>query len=73
MAVAVLACLSVWLKANPSATPADLLPEVIFVVSVALAEILSDRLAQKGWQVSKRHREMERRDGKGPSDKGQDA
>jgi UPF0042 nucleotide-binding protein len=30
--------------------------------SVTLAERLSEALAQDGWQVSKRHREMERRD-----------
>jgi RNase adapter protein RapZ len=29
--------------------------------SVCLAERLSDALAEKGWQVSKRHRELERR------------
>jgi len=30
--------------------------------SVFLAERLAETLAQAGWQVSKRHREMERRD-----------
>ena len=29
--------------------------------SVALTEILADRLARQGWQVSKRHRELDRR------------
>lgn len=41
--------------------------------SVAVTERLVSALAKDGWPVSKRHREMERRDGKGPSDKGQDA
>ncbi len=36
--------------------------------SVALTEILADRLANKGWQVSKRHRELDRK-----QDAGQDA
>lgn len=31
--------------------------------SVALTEILADRLAKKGWQVSKRHRELDRKGG----------
>lgn len=31
--------------------------------SVTMAEKLSDALAQDGWQVSKRHRELERQDG----------
>ena len=34
--------------------------------SVALAETLAASLAQDGWPVSIRHREMERRDGTGP-------
>ncbi|MFA5537981.1 MAG: RNase adapter RapZ [Gemmobacter sp.] len=33
--------------------------------SVAMAEKLADRLAEAGWQVSKRHRELERRDAPG--------
>ena len=39
--------------------------------SVAVAERLVSALAQDGWQVSKRHREMERRDGQTPENKGQ--
>ena len=31
--------------------------------SVTLAELMADSLAEEGWQVSKRHRELERRDG----------
>ena len=31
--------------------------------SVTLAELMADSLAEQGWQVSKRHRELERRDG----------
>ncbi|MEJ6404361.1 RNase adapter RapZ [Yoonia sp. 2307UL14-13] len=41
--------------------------------SVAVTERLVSALAKDGWPVSKRHREMERRDGKGPLDKGQGA
>lgn len=38
--------------------------------SVAVAEKLANALAASGWQVSKRHRELERRDGKTPSSGG---
>ena len=38
--------------------------------SVTLAERLSEALAQDGWQVSKRHREMERRDAHAVGNKG---
>lgn len=41
--------------------------------SVTLAEKLGDALAQDGWQVSKRHREMERRDAIAPATRGSDA
>ncbi|WP_373635030.1 RNase adapter RapZ [Yoonia sp. SS1-5] len=39
--------------------------------SVAVTERLASALAQDGWQVSKRHREMERRDGHALAEKGQ--
>lgn len=38
--------------------------------SVAVTERLASALAKDGWHVSKRHREMERRDTQVPSDKG---
>jgi len=38
--------------------------------SVALTEILANALAEKGLQVSKRHREMERRDAEAPALRG---
>ena len=34
--------------------------------SVAVAEILGNALAEAGWTVSKRHRELERRQAAGP-------
>ena len=34
--------------------------------SVAVAEMMADTLAQSGWAVSKRHRELERRNGVDP-------
>lgn len=41
--------------------------------SVTVAERLAEALAQEGWQVSKRHREMERRDAQVTRDKGSQA
>ncbi|MFN4155520.1 MAG: RNase adapter RapZ [Paracoccaceae bacterium] len=41
--------------------------------SVAVAEIMADALAEGGWAVSKRHRELERRAAAGPSGTGAQA
>ncbi|NEX45921.1 RNase adapter RapZ [Pseudotabrizicola algicola] len=38
--------------------------------SVAVTELIADALAQKGWAVSKRHRELERRAAVGPAASG---